>query len=258
MGMYTFFVKIVKYTEVHIMSKMIQLIFLTVAAAALSGCFPVTTRIEAAQPGNVQAVPTILQTERVAEMITQTPTPWQTATAPPTATAIAEHATPTAILITGMGIETVTFTDEYAGFAFDYPADWVITALDPSIAQTSSLYTHSLRSPMPTRGPKQQEGIPPGATGIDVVVINEEGKTLEEAVAERKQSYREDEFQPTVVSEDPWTLPSGLKAVRFLLDTRNGRVANMVTVVNGRVVMFSGMGELALFEPIAQSLRSVK
>jgi len=239
------------------MSKISQHFLLAAAVLLLTGCFPVSSRIEVSRPANVEAQ-TTAPTEKVAVMATQTPTPAATETSAPTATTAIEQPTPTAASLSGLGIASTTFTDTYAGFAFDYPSDWVMTSLDPAIAQNSSVYTHSLRSPMPTRGPKQQEGIPPGASAIDVVIINEGEKTLEEAVAERKQAYATEEMPPTVLAEEDWVLPSGLKAVRFLLDTRGGQAANMITVINGRVIMFAGMGELALFEPIAKSLRPIE
>lgn len=239
------------------MSKISQFFVLAVAVVVLSGCFPVSTRVQVDRPANVEA-PTIASTEKVAAMVTQTPTPAATETSAPTATAAIEQPTPTAPSLSGLGIANTTFTDTYAGFAFEYPSDWAMTTLDLAIAQNSSVYTHSMRSPMPTRGPKQQEGIPPGASAIDVVIINEGEKTLEDAVAARKQAYATEEMPPTIIAEEAWVLPSGLKAVRFLLDTRSGQVANMITVINGREILFAGMGELALFEPIAKSLRPIE
>jgi hypothetical protein len=248
-------------TEVISMYKTALLFLLAAAVIVMAGCSPSQIQrpepaVGVAEPAGPGAYPA---TQQVAVMVTQTSQPEATTTKVPSATVesttAAAQPTPTAATLAGLGIATTTFTDEYAGFSLDYPEGWNITAVDPQIAKESIGYSTSLRSPMPTPKPKEQDGIQPGAYAIDMTVINKEGTTLEEAVAERRESHATDEFQPVVLAEDEWVLPSGLKAVRFLLETRNGVVASMVTVVNGREVIVFGFGELALFEPIAKSLR---
>lgn len=236
----------------------LQILLFAAAVVALSGCFPMSSNVQVDRPMPDPAIainPSIQPTEKIAAMATQTSPPEAAATLPPTLTPIREQLTPTPITLAGMGVATQSFTDTYAGFTFDYPTNWVLNALDPSIAQNSVGYTHSVRSPWPTVGPKQQEGFPPGTSGIDVTVLNEGTRTLEQAVAERREAFKTDEFPPTILSEEEWVLPSGLKAVVFMLDTRMGPVANLVTVINGLPVLVTGMGELTLYEPIARSLR---
>lgn len=240
------------------MFKPIQFLLFVVAAIALSGCFPVLSEGQVSRPA-MPGGPTIEPTVKVAAMVTQTKTPWLTPTPAPSATAYVEFEkpTPTAITLDGMGLAVATFTDEFAGFAIDYPADWNLNALDPAIAQQSIVYTTSIRSPFPTTGPKQQEGFPPGTAGIDVTILAGD-KSLEQAIAEYKENMKNDEVPPTVLSEEEWVLPSGEKALVLMLETRIGRAANMITVINGRPIYVVGMGELAFFEPIAKSIRPLE
>lgn len=169
-----------------------------------------------------------------------------------------------------LGIPATTYEDKVAGLAIDYPATWEINALPEDIRIASKGYTASLRSPYPDRGPKQQEGIPPDMAAIDLTVIADGPTTLEQAIAERRAATTTNEFGLTIqiALEEEWVLRDGTVAHRFLYNLgkdplggygdRDKLTSELVTIINGKMVLVSGMGDLSLFNVVAASLRQVK
>ncbi len=168
-----------------------------------------------------------------------------------------------------LGIPSVTYQDKVAGFAFDYPASWLINAPAEDIQATAFLYSVTLRSADVSRGPKQQEGIPPGMAALDITVFNQDQKTLDQAIKERRAQTEQTESGQAVqiVLEEEWTLRDGTQAHRFLYnlgkegpgDSGPDRMSSeLVTVIHGRMILVVGMGDQSLFNVIAASLRELK
>ncbi len=61
----------------------------------------------------------------------------------------------------------------------------------------------------------------------------------------------------TLLTEANWTLPGGLKAVRWQVESAFGQAAVVVTVINGQTVMVSGFGDEAVFDAVARTLRPI-
>lgn len=230
------------------------------------------TPIAGSEPPGAPADTPIPGATKVVSMVTDTPA----ATYTPTAYVPRSASSPTPYVITQngkplseWGIDYTTFRDSVTGFEFDYPAGWVINDLSDAQKKDAYVYTVSLHSNTPTAGPKQQDSIPPGMTAIDVTIFKEGPKTLEQAVNERRAAILQPESgQPPVITrEEEWTLPGGLPAHRFLLNTGpevlnvpgpDRMVSVLVTMIQGRMVLVTGQGDMSLFNGIASSLREVQ
>lgn len=151
--------------------------------------------------------------------------------------------------------ETKTYRDEIAGFEFDYPATWSMTPVADEAKKSSVIYSATFFSWKPTGG--SSEGIPAGGTKIDVGVIKNNAASPEEALALRKQEMANGDLEQTVLSEQAWTLPSGLKAARLQVKSRFGESAEVVTAINGRTILFGGVGDYALIDAVARTLRPI-
>ena len=241
------------------------LILILILLIALNGCAPVPVRPRPMEAPEMPAFqPTVTMQEKVVSLATQTSVPPDQPTLPPTParelmtpTAVRELMTPTPITLAGLGVETETYRDELAGLAIDYPKGWIVNAPTDEIKQTSMGYSISIRSGESPSQPKQQEGLAPGIAAMDVVIMNDtHPASLEEAVALRKEQWSSEEFPPEIVSEEYLTLSDGTPAARFLLETRNGRAGELITIIDGRMILVAGFGEMALYEPIARSVRA--
>ena len=148
-----------------------------------------------------------------------------------------------------------TYTDDYAGFSLDYPADWFLESSALAHAQESIAYSISVASwdilhpPAPTN--KDPNGIPAGGTKIDVAVTKEP-MTLEEAVTEQGQI---ENMSPILARKDV-TLANELPAVILDFDSPIGPVRTLITTLNGNVIYVSGYGDLENYEAIALTLRT--
>jgi hypothetical protein len=254
-----------------------RLLFITVLMMLLSACAPSGVQVRplpavdlpANAPGaELTGTPVV----KVVEMATQTPMPTKTPIQQ-TPTTVPPQITPTTIAaaqiktLAELGIPATTYTDDVARLALDYPAEWEINAVPDEQKQASYVYTASLRSKTGTRGPKFQEGIPADMAAIDLTVFFKDGpKTLEAAINERRSASTTSESgQPvTIVLEEDWELANGLKAHRFLYNIGpevlgssgpDRMVSEVVTMINGRMVLVVGMGDLSLFNVVVASLR---
>ena len=223
-----------------------------------------------AAPGQAPLVEQVTLTSevKVVEMVTQTRTPFDNLTPTPTLfdgplpgdatftpTPLAVASGPT---LAELGVEVVTYRDEWAGFAFDYPASWELAAPREDIKDISTLYTASFHSPRLVTGPKQQEGIFPNQAKMDVSVVKDGAPSLEAAVKQRRSEINSPDSGAKVVAEETLALPSGLMAVRLHMDTDSGPVSELVTLINGNMILMTGMGDLSLFNPVTESLREVE
>jgi len=153
------------------------------------------------------------------------------------------------------GVTMTTYTDDFAGFSLDYPANWFLEASALAHAQESIGYNVSVASwdilHPPTPSGKDLNTLPPGATKIDVAVMKQ-SMTLEEAIAQQSQI---ENASPILARKDV-TLAGGLPAVILDMEGFAGLTRTLITVLNGNVIYVSGYGSLEPFEAIALSLRA--
>lgn len=252
------------------------LLLLTACAPVVSRTMPITAVEPANAPGG--EVTATIQV-KIVEMATRTPvaaTPVPTLAAPtagPDLPAASGDITSTPVALpqtlAELGIAYTTFEDKVGRLAFDYPSSWQVNALPDDIRRTSLTYTSSLRSVVANRGPKQQEGIPPDMAAIDVTVVMGGPKTLEQAIAEQRAAAANNEMglPIQIALEEEWVLRDGTQAHHFLYNLgkdplggygdRDKMSSQLVTIINGNMVLVNGMGDLSLFNVVAASLRQL-
>lgn len=148
-----------------------------------------------------------------------------------------------------------TYTDDFAGFSIDYPANWFLESSALAHAQESFAYSVSVASwdilhpPAPTD--KDPDKLPPGGAKIDVNVTKQ-SMTLEEAVTQQGQN----ELGTPILARKDVTLANGLPAVILDLDSPIGPIRTLITTLNGNVIYVSGYGNLENYEAIALTLRA--
>ncbi|HET6597491.1 MAG TPA: hypothetical protein VFG81_17835 [Anaerolineales bacterium] len=150
--------------------------------------------------------------------------------------------------------ELLTYTDDFAGFSLDYPANWYLESsalihAEESFGYNVSIATWDILNP-PTPSGKGQDGIPEGGTKIDVAVTKQ-AMTLEEAIAQQEQI----EGAAPILARTDVTLASGLPAVILDFEGPFGPIRTLITVLNGNIIYVSGYGNLENFESIALTLR---
>jgi hypothetical protein len=147
----------------------------------------------------------------------------------------------------------VTYTDDLAGLALDYPADWYVDTSALAHAEESTVYTVGITSwdmsNPPTPAGKQINAFPEGETKIELGVFKET-MTLEEAVAQQRAGGGE------ITAEERVTLSDGTPAVVLDFEGFAGPGRTLIAILNGNVIYVTGYGDLANFEPIALSLRT--
>lgn len=247
---------------------------------SLSACFPVVDR---PMPLPVVAVPpsapSIAPEVKIVNLVTQTPVSVEQTPESVSATMSTALATPTttgtapalpAKTLADLGFKVATYQDTQAGFTFDYPANWLLTPISDADKANARIYSASLRSYEKQALPKQQDGIPPDMAAIDVTVTKDGPKTLEQAINERRSAATQSESgQPIqIVSEEDWVLRGGLKAHRLLYnlgkdltagsDSSDRLSSEMITIVNGHMILVSGFGDQSLFDVIASTLLEIK
>ena len=151
-------------------------------------------------------------------------------------------------------IAITTYTDEFAGFTLDYPANWYLESsalmhAEESFGYNVSIATWDILNP-PTPSGKGQNGLPEGGTKIDIAVTKQ-ALTLEEAVAQQEQN----ESGSPILNREDVTLASGIPAVILDFEGPFGLIRTLITVLNGNIIYVSGYGNLEPFEAIALSLR---
>ena len=163
----------------------------------------------------------------------------------PTGEAPQPAASPGAGLLDG---DLATYTDAATGITVDYPADWGLTEPTETVKATSQTYSATFSSWNP--GPGGQAGIPAAGTKFDLTVVKE-GPTDLDAFAGAHP-----EWSPPDASRV--SLLGGQPAIRIeLADTQGGPgpTVQWLTVIEGQPVILSGVGDLALVDAVAQSLR---
>lgn len=189
-----------------------------------------------------------------------TPSPTPAATAVPAtavrATPEVPTPTPTVEIPTPTVEPTLTYTDTEAGFALDYPAAWTILPISPEAKEGSFVYSTTLMSWQPVDG--GSDGIPAGQTKVDVTLIKSDVASLDDAIAERKTLLGAGEVETSILSEEVLTLASGLPVLRWALTSSFGDSIEYIAAIDGNIVLLSGMGDAAVFDRVAGTLRLVE
>lgn len=154
-------------------------------------------------------------------------------------------ASPGAGLLDG---DLATYTDAATGITVDYPADWGLTEPTEAVKATSQTYSATFSSWNP--GPGGQAGIPAGGTKFDLTVVKEGPTDLDAFAGAHPEWAPPDAARVALLSGQP--------AIRLeLADTQGGPgpTVQWLTVIEGQPVILSGVGDLALVDAVAQSLR---
>jgi hypothetical protein len=136
-----------------------------------------------------------------------------------------------------------TFTDDLAGFAIDYPADW-FTLGGPD--ETAFAYAITLVSYDPN-SVTGTEGVIPGENKIDIYV-QPDITDLDTLIQRNKEEV-------TVLSETLWEL-GGIPAARLRIIGRFGdEVDILCLILNGRGITIAGFGDPEQFDAVARTIR---
>lgn len=220
---------------------------------------------EVMAPGPLTIEATRTPGVKVVTLVTEPPAPAETSTFNmPTPTAVPFQLPKT---LDELGIPKTTYTDQITGMAVDYPTGWLITEPNDQDKQNAMVYSITFRSKQPPTTPKNQDLMDPDITAIDVTVFNQGPKSLDQAINERRAQATQSETGQSILiqSDEDWTLRGGLKAHRFLYNlgnngagTRDQLISELVTMVNGKMVLVSGRGDMSLFNIFAASLRETE
>lgn len=148
-------------------------------------------------------------------------------------------------VLEGTGIPVGMIADPTAGIQLSFPEGWSILPVDEATKANASMYMMQISSP--------PEAVPSGVPMVLALTVQKGSYTYEEAVKLRLAEYQNPGW--AILSDEPLTLPSGEPANIWRLDTPEGRIAQMVTVIDGNIILLTGMGDLFLFDPIAASLQ---
>jgi hypothetical protein len=139
-----------------------------------------------------------------------------------------------------------TYTDESAGIALDYPADWT---LDPSSQIGVRGGQALLLSPGTTL-----ETLADGGTRVSITTYIWDPKNdLDAYVAQRKVAWDASGF--AITREEQLQLADGRTAYLFLVNTPEVPTFTLFTTIGEDYLQISGEGDLALSEEIARTLR---
>lgn len=202
----------------------------------------------------VAHVITLLVLAGCVSISTPTATPVPATPVPPTVAV--PTATPTVEIPTPTVEPTLTYTDTEAGFALDYPVAWTILPISPEAKEGSFIYSTTLMSWKPDEG--GSGGMPAGQTKVDVTLIKSNVTSLDAAVAERRTMLGPGEVETTIRAEEIVTLPGGLPAQRWELESSFGNSVEYIVPVKGNIVLLSGLGDASLLDRVAQTLRVIE
>lgn len=165
---------------------------------------------------------------------------------PPTETPAPEP-TPTAA---GPAFETMTYRDEVAGFAFDYPAGWVVGPIEQYARGGITAFT-SWQRPADVL----PDEAPAGETRMDATVqLWDPQGDLPAFIEQRRTAW--DASGIEILSEAEWALSDGRPAQAFVISAVDGAQAYFfLTTLGDKYLVLSGSGDLALLEAIARTVR---
>lgn len=218
-------------------------ILLLLAALVVAGCSPQS-------PPTPTATGTPVGTETAETPATSTPGPDNPTSTPISpAGAFAPEVTP----VSG---ETSTYADPYAGFAFQYPADWNLIPPDEETKEQATVYSATLSSWDPVEA--GTEGIPEDGVKLDVIVVKADVESLEDAIQWRLSQLEGGASTATITSQVTWELPSGLLAQRASVESRDLTAEEIYTVIQGRIILLSALGDTSIFDRIAVTLEHIE
>ena len=141
--------------------------------------------------------------------------------------------------IPAVSFEAVTYQDDEAGFAFEYPSNWGI-----GFQETQSRgYVKQLQDATSPR--------------LDVVVLLWDPKGDLPAYLEVRRSAFES--SGTIVEEKSLTLENGQEAATFLVEGVDGNQGFFfITALHDRYLQLSGSGDLELLAEIARTVRVIE
>jgi hypothetical protein len=151
--------------------------------------------------------------------------------------------------------EAALYRDEFAGFELDYPADWTLDDVDPAVKQAERGYYAQLTS-WPHAPGEIAEELPPGGSRLDITVQQwDPADDLAAHLEMRKTAWSSSGM--TILAEEQWTLAGDHPAVRVLVQGIEGEQAFFLitTTANGRYLVLSGTGDIALLEAIGRTVQ---
>lgn len=158
--------------------------------------------------------------------------------------------------VTPLSGETTTYADPYAGFAFQYPADWNLIPPDEETKEQAIVYSATLSSWEPVEA--GTEGIPEGGVKLDVIVVKEDVESLKDAIQWRLSQLEGGASSATITSQETWELPSGLLAQRASVESQDHTAEEIYAVIQGRIVLLSALGDTTIFDRLAVTLEYIE
>jgi hypothetical protein len=147
-------------------------------------------------------------------------------------------------------VELLTYTDQAAGFSFDYPKDWMLES-GTFGARAAGVQLTSWTHP----AGQISDETPPGGSRLDVLVQLWDPKGDLPAFSQQRTSAWE-ASGITVISEADLTLSGARAARQFVVQGADGAQGYFLfTTLGEDYLVFSGNGDLALLGQIARSLR---
>ena len=135
------------------------------------------------------------------------------------------------------------YQDTEAGVSIYVPESWVVTGV--------ILGEYAIFTSYPTDKYVGGEGFEPGDTKCDLA-IRPEGVRSEELI----QQWQSDSMS-TIVSEESFSLQTGLMGQRFVIDSM-GRATVFLTEINQRVVLLTCFGDFSPVDAIAATLNTLE
>ncbi len=145
--------------------------------------------------------------------------------------------------------ESQLYLDKKYGFAFDYPVGWTAG----TSMETASVKQIQLVSSIDF---ENTATLPKGATRLTATVYEWEAKNdLTAYAASWKTDWEASGFK--ILEEEELVLEQGLPARQFTVQTSNGVVVHLITVLGDRYLVLSGEGDLDLVKEIVQRVRPI-
>jgi hypothetical protein len=211
----------------------------------LNGCMVVTQSREV-QSGPMVVEEIIAATQEMEErVVTMVPAATRTPTPEGAVEPAVRGAPPTAATLAELGLQAANYTDPYARLVLDYPAAWRVTA--PVSPELSTGYSTTFTDP---------SSPPDRLNKVDLTVVQDRPYTIESAVADRKSAMASDDFPPTILVEEEWQLAGGLNGTYIVAEGRGERFSQLITAVDGRMILLTGLGDPDLIRAIAATLRT--
>lgn len=146
--------------------------------------------------------------------------------------------------------EAVTYRDEAAGFAFDYPAGW---SFDSGEGGSRGSYVQFYSWDWKPGDPI--DPLPAGGTILSVTnQLWDPKNDLEAFIDQRKMAWEASGI--SILSEERLTLPGERPAAEFIVQAVDGMQAYFLLTTNGEnYLVLSGNGDLDLLAEISHTLR---